>query len=577
MDDVNVLRGEPLPPVPQISLGQYLLSNLQQKGDEVAQIDVVTGETQTFQQILTKSNRAAHYLYGLGIRPGDVVGISSENNLDFFIPVLAAFYNGAACAPFNPAYTEGELEHSMNISRPRIVFASSLTISRVIKAAENIDSIRDIVLIGRTNPGPLPYNIRRLSDFINSPQCSSSTFIPAQVNHERDVCLILCSSGTTGLPKGVELTHRNFITFIQVCMLGALPQHDDNGPENLLGLLPFYHGYGFALLSLAIVRGDKVVVFPRFEEELFLRAVQDFKISTLYVVPPLMVFLAKHPIVDKYNLSQVKTIICGAAPLNKDTQDAVSMRIGVKDIRQGYGMTETSILATAAQNYPVKLGSSGRVVQGFMAKIVDVETGKSLPRNKEGEICFKGPMIMKGYRNNKEATVLTIDKDGWLHTGDIGYFDNDGDIFVVDRIKELIKYKGFQVAPAELEAVLYTNKAVRDACVVGKPDEISGEIPVAFVVLQPNMKVTEKELVDYVNGKFLAFKPILRHEFLHKRNSEAVCALCQKSLATPVVNYSAEFYDPNYEVAAYIPYRLIRLTSVSYVSLFFSQHMRLLY
>lgn len=512
MDDDNVLRGKSLPPVPQISIGEYLLNHLKQKGDDVAQVDVVTGETQTFPQILAKSIRAAQYMLGLGIRPGDVVGISSENSLDFCIPVLAAFYNGASCAPFNPAYTEGELDHTMSISRPRIVFASALTIQRVIKAAENIDSIRDIVLIGCGDPGPLPYNIRRLSDFLTSSQYSSSAFVPARVNHEKDTCLILCSSGTTGLPKGVELTHRNFLTFINVCLDGGLPKpRGDNTSENLLGLLPFYHGYGFALLSIAIARGDQVIVFPRFEEELFLRAVQDYKIATLYVVPPLMVFLAKHPVVEKYDLSHVQTIICGAAPLSKDTQNAVSKRIGVKDIRQGYGMTETSVLATSIEEHQaqrVKMGSSGRVVKGMMAKVVDVETGKSLPRNKEGEICFKGHMIMKGYRNNKKATLETVDKDGWLHTGDIGYFDDEGDIFVVDRIKELIKYKGFQVAPAELEAVLYTNKAVRDACVVGKKDEISGEIPVAFVVLQPNVKITEKELVDYVNGRVSAQKKL---------------------------------------------------------------------
>lgn len=471
----------------------------------MAQVDIATGETQTFPEILAKSIAIALHMEELGIRPGDVVGISSENNLDYCLPVLATFYLGAVCAPLNPAYTEGELCHTMSISRPRMIFASALTIEKVIAATRKLDSVRDIVLIGRKSPGPLSCSVRRLSDFLLAASRRSNTLIPASVDAEKDTCLILCSSGTTGLPKGVELTHRNFINFVQVATVSGLPLKD--GQENLMGLLPFYHGYGFGLLAISIQRGDRVIVMPNFEEDLFLRCIQDYKISILFVVPPLMVFLGKHPLVDKYDLSSVRTIICGAAPLSKEAQDAVAKRLGVSDIRQGYGMTETCVLATSCQGQEVlKMGSSGGVIQGMSAKVVDVETGKSLPRNKEGEICFKGSMIMKGYRNNTEATESTIDKDGWLHTGDIGYFDSDGHLFVVDRLKELIKYKGFQVAPAELEAILFTNKAVRDACVVGKQDEMSGEVPVAFVVLQPNVKCSEKEIIDYVNERVSAQK-----------------------------------------------------------------------
>lgn len=507
MEDENVLNGGVLSSVPNLSLGSFLLNCLQQRENAIAQVDELSGEIQSFQQILAKSIRVAETMRELGIRPGDIIGISSENNLDYCLPVLASLYIGAACAPYNPAYTEGELIHSMGISRPRMVFASALTISRVISAAEKIDSVRDIVLIGRLTPGPLSCNIRRVSDFIfASSKSGNASFIPAVVDPE-STCVILSSSGTTGLPKGVELSNKNFMHFLHCALDGSLP--DPEGQQNILGLLPFYHGYGYALLCMGIMRGNKLIILPRFEEELFLKCVQKYKITTLYVVPPLMVFLGKHPIVDKYDLSHVKTIVCGAAPLSKDVQEAVSARLGVKDIRQGYGMTETSILSTSfVDGVPVKMGSSGRVVKGLAAKVVDVETGKSLPRNKEGEICFKGNMVMKGYRNNPDATNSTIDKDGWLHTGDIGYFDKDGDLFVVDRLKELIKYKGFQVAPAELEAILYTHQAVRDACVVGKQDDTSGEVPVAFVVLQPNFKVSEKDIMEYVNGRVSSQKKL---------------------------------------------------------------------
>lgn len=219
------------------------------------------------------------------------------------------------------------------------------------------------------------------------------------------------------------------------------------------------------------------------------------------MVPPLMVFLAKNAIVDKYDLSSVKVIWCGAAPLSKELEDSVSHRLNIPIIRQGYGMTEGTLALTGQTDENHKTGSVGIVRAGLLCRIVDVETGRNLPAHEKGELLFKGSVIMKGYIGDTVSTKNTIDSDGWLHTGDIGYYDETGELFIVDRLKELIKYKGFQVPPAEIEGILLQNTKIRDAGVIGVPDDDAGELPLAFVVPQEQVTLTEQEVIDFVASK----------------------------------------------------------------------------
>lgn len=214
-----------------------------------------------------------------------------------------------------------------------------------------------------------------------------------------------------------------------------------------------------------------------------------------------MNFLAKSPIVARYNLTTLKSIVCGAAPLSKELEQAVQTRLGVPFVRQGYGMTESTVALTAQIDDTCKPGSVGALRPGVSARIVDVDTGHSLGPNERGEMQFTGMNIMKGYIGDEAATRGTIDSDGWLHTGDIGYYDEDGEFFIVDRIKELIKYKGFQVPPAELEGLLLQHAKVIDAGVVGVPDDRAGELPMAFVVKAAGAVLTENELIQFVAGK----------------------------------------------------------------------------
>lgn len=267
----------------------------------------------------------------------------------------------------------------------------------------------------------------------------------------------------------------------------------------MLGLIPWFHAFGNLTLFCQTLHGLRMVFLPKFEENLFLSCIETHGCTFVFMVPPLMVFLAKHPLVDNYDLSSINELLCGAAPLSKEVQDAVYARLpNVETIRQGYGMSEMTLSTLVQLGKYMKAGSVGILRPGMYAKVIDTETGKALGPHKSGEICFRGTQVMKGYIGNDQATRETIDRDGWLHTGDVGYYDEDGEFFIIDRLKELIKYKGFQVPPAELEALLLTHSGVKDAAVIGVPDERCGELPVAFIVRQDGRDMSEQELMDYV-------------------------------------------------------------------------------
>lgn len=277
------------------------------------------------------------------------------------------------------------------------------------------------------------------------------------------------------------------------------------GRLSILMVIPCFHAYGLLSMVGSSICGAEIVFLPKFEEHQFLNTIQKYKTNTAFLVPPLLVFLAKSPLVDKYDISSLLVIGCGAAPLSKEIGDAVKERLNIMALRQGYGMSEMTLSVLVQSDGYDKVGSVGTLRAGTWGKVIDPDTGKALGPNQRGEMCFKGSPIMRGYIRNETATKQTIDADGWLHTGDIGYYDDDHEWFIVDRLKELIKYKGFQVPPAEIEAQLLTHPDIIDAAVIGIPDENAGELPFAFVVRKPKAKLTEKEVIDFVASKFFLY------------------------------------------------------------------------
>ena len=328
-------------------------------------------------------------------------------------------------------------------------------------------AVEEIVVIGEAE-GAVP-----LANLMGAPL---TTQVPVDLDDH--IAVLPYSSGTTGLPKGVCLSHRNLVVNVDQIILAG----DIRPGEVAAAFLPFFHIYGMTvLMNVHLAGGGALVTMPRFDLELFLKISQDHKARRMWIVPPVALALAKHPLVDKYDLSSVEQVFSGAAPLGAEVSDAVAKRIDCISV-QGFGMTELSPVSHTTPLGNPKSGSSGTALPNTTCRIVDPETGEDLPTGKEGELWIKGPQVMRGYLNNEKATKETLTPDGWLRTGDIAYIDEDGYMFIVDRLKELIKFKGFQVAPAELEATLVSMDGITDAAVIGLPDDEAGELPVAFVV-----------------------------------------------------------------------------------------------
>ncbi|XP_012231363.1 luciferin 4-monooxygenase [Linepithema humile] len=494
----NILHGKGEYPELDLSVGQLLLQQLTTHGTNVAQINAHTDKEQTFEFILNTSRKLAIYLQRKGLKSNDAIAICSENNLEFCIPTCAAFYLGATVCPLNPVYTQRELKHALIISKPKYIFISIVILHHMINILKELYwSPKVLILTECDNINIVWTNMYQAISSVSDDDMNMFQAIPVDVKNH--VAVILCSSGTTGLPKGVMLTDKNITAVFCIMMISA------SVPETsiFLAVLPFFHSYSFFFMLGRLLKGNKSIVFSRFDEELFLQCIERYKIEYLAVVPSLMVFLAKHPLVNKYDLSCIKTILCGAAPLPKKIQKAVAKRLNISDIKQGYGLTETT-LGVLRSGDEAKLGSVGVLVPGMSAKVIPLgkfETDETLGPNCEGELCFKGDLIMKGYCNDEKSTRATIDKNGWLHTGDVGYYDEEEHFYIVDRIKELIKYKGYQVPPAELEAILLSHPGVKDAAVIGITNEEAGELPMAFVVKQDNSNICEKDIIQYVNER----------------------------------------------------------------------------
>ncbi|XP_063925827.1 uncharacterized protein LOC135139500 [Zophobas morio] len=432
----------------------------------------------------------AKKLINLGVKKHDVITIISHNQWKYLVTIIAGFYIGASVNPLNCDYSSGELEHFFSISKPAVVFCTSKTFKNLLPLKKQLFYPAHIIIYDKHVPEAINFD-----DFLLHVD-DTEFFTPVEVDTKEDIALILTSSGTTGLPKCVQLSHSNF----RLTMIYAGDPYflDINNVDSLVGFLPFFHIFGNALALASLLYGAKFVILDAFNPDFFLNIIQEHKITKLFVVPPVLLFLAKSPLVQKYDLSSINDVMSGAAPATKELEEMVEKTLKVKAVRQVYGMTEVCGAATIIPRYVKKYGSSGKATTTHSIKVVDVETGKTLSPHEIGELRFKGDGIMKGYLGNEAETQAAFDEHGFLKSGDLGYYDEEGYFYIVDRLKEIIKYKGFQVSPAELENLLIQHPGVKDAGVVGKVDERSGEVPVAFIVKQPNQSVTEEELIKYI-------------------------------------------------------------------------------
>jgi long-chain acyl-CoA synthetase len=486
-----------------VPLHEVLRATVRSHPDRVA--IVFADRTLTFSDLEAESNRLAHGLRALGLRQGDRLGLFLPNCPEFEIAFYAASKVGAVACPLNSSYREREVTYQLNDSRASILLTHTKLWSIVESSRPQLPHVREIVVVGKTTPP----NGRGYEQLL----IDRSADPPADQIDPGQLVVLPYSSGTTGLPKGVMLTHRNLVSQHEQYVLATRMGPDDS----YIIYMPLSHIYGTAIMGVAIRAGARQILLERFELEAVLRLIREHAVTWLFGVPPVLLALANTPGLEPSQFKSLKFIFSAAAPLAPDVARRVEARLGVRVI-QAYGLTEASPAThhSPLESERIKLESGGVLMADTEHKIVDLETGiEELPAGKIGEIVVRGPQVMQGYWNSPQETDAVL-RDGWLFTGDIGWVDEEGYIFIVDRKKEMIKYKSFSIAPAELEAVVLEHPDIADCGVVGIRDAEAGEIPKAYIVPRPEAKIDLIALSNFVAERIAGYKQIRQFEIIER-------------------------------------------------------------
>jgi acyl-CoA synthetase (AMP-forming)/AMP-acid ligase II len=503
---VVITSSSPAVTFPEIAITEYVLRHAERLADKAALIDGPSGRTLTYRQLADAVRRAATGLARDGFRKGDVLAIYSPNCPEYAVVFHAVASLGGIITTVNPLYTSDELATQLKDSGARFLVTVPPFLDKAREAAART-GIETVFVFGTAE------GARSFAELLQAPASPP----PVTIDPD-DVVVLPYSSGTTGLPKGVMLTHRNLVANLQQCE-GMRDFDWFREGDVVMAALPFFHIYGMVvIMKYALAQGATLLTVPRFDLMDCLGLVQKHRVTVLPIVPPIVLGLVRHPAVAQFDLSSVRLVLSGAAPLGHEMARALSEKLRCP-VAQGYGMTEASPVThvTPTRDAAFKHGSVGKVIPNTEVKIVDVATGLDVGKHQEGELLIRGPQIMKGYLNRPQETADSIDGEGWYHTGDVGYVDDEEWFYIVDRTKELIKYKGMQVAPAELEALLLTHAAVLDAAVIRKADEEAGEVPKAFIVLRPDdtsRALGAESLMAWVAGRVAPHKRIRHVEFI---------------------------------------------------------------
>lgn len=463
----------------------------------------------TFQDYATSTiNMATCLVQEFGLEENGTVALFCPNHVDYAPITLSVALAGAKLTPINPLCTVHELPVILQRSHASILIAHTKTLNVALEAAKQCPRVQHVLVVTDENvDAAIPHGVvdlNYLRQYDNEEQLTKTPHMVHRSTSHHPVILPY-SSGTTGLPKGVCLTHSNIVANLLQCdqveSIGFPPDH------KLISPLPFYHIYAFTVSMLFPAwKGHTVITSSgRFDLPEFCQMIERYRPRRAHLVPPILLGLAKHPLVSNYDLSSLGMIISAAAPLSCETEKAVMERLPHTKVKQAWGMSELSPIGTLNSDFASKTGSVGPVVSSTFAKVVDDE-GKSLPPHQSGELCIKGPQVMMGYLNDPDKTAECLTETGWLRTGDLAQYDEEGYLFITDRVKELIKVRGYPVAPAELEAVLLRHPAVAEAAVVSVLDDESGELPRAFVALKPDRHVVEKDLYEFVKEQVAPYK-----------------------------------------------------------------------
>jgi 4-coumarate--CoA ligase len=506
----------PFPPISEwrgkVALYEFIAEDFREHGgilndEKVAIVDGNTSMVRTYRDYYTTATNLAGALrYDFNvIEHNTTIALFCPNHVDYLPIILAVSLCGAKVTPINPMYTSHELITILHQSHSAVLIVHTSTLNVALEAIKNNnrthvkhvivvtddDNIKDIydgtstMTIDDNNTftsDTVPYGTVKLDYLRQHGQAFDETVVKVRKNPETSPVILPYSSGTTGLPKGVCLSHYNIIS--NLLQLEQVEGKFIEPFHTMFTPLPFYHIYALtvALLYSAWQGLQLVTMSKKFDLKKFCHIIQDYEPDRCHVVPPILLRLANDPIVDQYNLSSIRTFVSAAAPLSREIEVAVEQRVGSNcRVKQIWGMSELSPVGTINSDDAIKSGSIGQLISSTIGKVLDT-SGNSLPPNQSGELVIQGPQVMMGYMDNPDQTRECLSDQGWLRTGDIAYYDNDGYFYITDRMKELIKVRGHQVAPAELEALLLTHPNIVDAAVTGIHDDYSGELPRAYVV-----------------------------------------------------------------------------------------------
>ncbi|PMD39642.1 acetyl-CoA synthetase-like protein [Hyaloscypha variabilis F] len=502
--------------IPDVDLWTFLFERKDREypDDKVIYVDADTNRSYTYAQV-----RSTALDFGKGLKSvwewkkGDVLAIYSPNCIDTPAITWGTSWAGGILSPANPGYTADELAFQLKDSGAKGLVTQKAFLKTALEAFKKagIDEDR-IILMGDERDETMKFkhfsHVRNLA--------GTSRYRKTKINPSKDLAFLVYSSGTTGHPKGVMLSHTNIVA--NVCMLKtgegknlSWKGRNNNEGDKILAFLPFFHIYGLTcLIHQAMHAGLTLIVMSKFDLAKFCSHIQTHRITFVYVVPPVVLQLGKNPIVDQYDLSSIRMMNSGAAPLTKELVEAVYSRLKIP-IKQGYGLSETSPTTHTQpwETWRKYIGSVGRLLPNQTAKYMSPDE-KEVPAGETGELWLKGPNVFLGYLNNPEGTKNALTPDGYFKTGDVGHQDAEGNFYITDRVKELIKYKGFQVPPAELEGILISHPDIDDVAVIGIDDkEQATEVPRAYVVPKKGVeagKATEKRIVEWLDSKVASHK-----------------------------------------------------------------------
>ncbi|MCM3002741.1 long-chain-fatty-acid--CoA ligase [Priestia koreensis] len=504
------------------------------------------GKSMTFQEISEQAFKLASYLQEIGLKRGDRVAIMLPNCPQAVISFYGVMLAGGVAVQTNPLYMERELEYQMNDSGATFIISIDMLYPRISKV-KALTKIEHVIMTRIQDYLPLvkkvlyPYVQKKQSNvqvslehsgtthlFTEIMKRTNETFTKYEIDAENDLAIIQYTGGTTGFPKGVMLTHKNLVSNATMCSHWLY--RCKNGEEKVLGILPFFHVYGLTtVLILAIIQGYEMILMPRFDAKSVLKTIHKQRPTLFPGAPTIYIALLNHPDLQKYDLSSIDACISGSAPLPVEVQEQFEKVTGGKLV-EGYGLTESSPVTHANFVWEERVsGSIGLPWPDTDAKIFSMETGEEADVKEIGELAVKGPQIMKGYWNQPAETEAVL-RDGWLLTGDVGYMDERGYFYIVDRKKDMIIAGGYNIYPREVEEVLYEHPKIKEAVVAGVPDPYRGETVKAYVVLKDGEVCTEDELNKYSRQYLAAYKVPRIYEFREELPKTAVGKILRRSL-----------------------------------------------